>query len=67
MVAVEASVQEAEQELPFIAFQSVYEAYCAHAYITVIADETDFVANVTAMSFYSANDGVDAILDGHDL
>ena len=67
MVAVEASVQEVEQELPIIAFLSVDEACCTHAYITVIADETDFVANVTAMSFDSANDGVDAILDGHDL
>ena len=52
--------------MPFITFQSADEACCAHAYITMIANVTDFVVNITAMSFDAANDGVDAILDGHD-
>ena len=67
MVAVEASAQVVEQELLSIEFQSVDEACCAHAYTAVIPDVTDLAFNVTVMSFDVANDGVDAILDGHDL
>ena len=67
MVVVEASTQVVEQDLLSIEFQSVGDVYYAHVYTTVIADEADFVANVTVMSYDVVNDGVDIMLGDHDL